>query len=189
MVKIWTTKADDYRYYLTFISDRETKLNISHHLQYVEFLYKIKSEHQLILTTLSLTNKSIIIELFAIIESIIDALLCQLKVVLEDEKCVPLEVHEYTNANQLLKLALKYNIVTKPMYGHLVNFSRVRNNIHIKRHDNGDKNEHEKYTNDILKIHEIAFKNFLKFLFIKYRRPNAELYPWPHPAFGIKQIS
>jgi hypothetical protein len=79
-MKIPVTSAETLRNHLTFIQDWDRKKNISHHQQYVEFLYKIKKEHEPELTTGSLLNKSLIIEYFTIIEAIVDALLCQLKV-------------------------------------------------------------------------------------------------------------
>ena len=61
---VYVTKAYDLRQFLSFVQETVCKVNISHHLQYLEFLYKIKKLHDPELTTLSLLNKSIIVEYF-----------------------------------------------------------------------------------------------------------------------------
>ena len=40
-MNIFVTKAYDLRQFLTFIQDIQCATNISHHLQYLEFLYKV----------------------------------------------------------------------------------------------------------------------------------------------------
>ncbi len=160
--------AEYYKQYFPFIQEWGRKKDISHHLQYLDYLYDIKRSNNPDRTYLSLTNKTIIVEFFAISEAIIDALLCEKIVDIGDGKLAQLYVKEYTNASTLLKMAEYYEIIDKNIYGQLLSLSKTRNFIHIKRPKSG-KLECNHYTDAVLKRYENYFENFLSFLFNKYK--------------------
>ncbi len=178
MSLISVTTAETFKQYLRFIDNWDRKKNISYHLQYVDFLYKIKKIHTPGLTTLSLMNKTIIIEYFTIIEAIIDALLCQLSVKIEEDSYVSLDVNEYMNAGELLQLAKKYHIIDTEIHSKLGQVKNIRNRIHIKRPRKSQKYEYKAYTPKILKQHEKIFKNLMVFLFEKNDIDYND-YQWP----------
>ena len=185
-MSISVTRAETFKSYCRFIEDWDRKKNISYHLQYIEFLYKIKKIHNPSSTTRSLLHKSIIIEYFTVIEAIIDALLCQLKVKVNESNFVPIDIEEYTNAQRLLELAKKYKIIDSDMHSQLGQIKNTRNKIHIKRRQESEPLEYARYTVDELKKHEKIFNNFLAFLFQKYDIDYSS-YPWPlHEANNIQ---
>ena len=172
--------ADTFRNYLSFIKDEDTKKDISHHMQYIEFLYKIGRIHKPKLTTRSLLIKTIIVEYFTIIEAMIDDMLCQLNVKVCEGKFIPLDIHKYMNAECLFDLAKKYEIVDSNIYGKICRLKKWRNKIHIKRHDKKQKYECEQYSPDDLKEFNKIYKDFLSFLFKKYKAKMD--FPWPWEA-------
>jgi len=168
----------DIRAFLGFIENGSTRCNISHHIQYLEFLYRIKKLHQPISTSLSLLNKTIIIEYFAIIEAIIDALLCQLNVNAGNET-IPMEIKEYTPADELFKLAKHYKIIDQDTHSQLGQLKGTRNRIHIKRSRPRQKLEYQEYPDSLLKQREKIFKSFMVFLFNKHNIDYSNiLWPW-----------
>jgi hypothetical protein len=176
---ICVTKAEHFKTFLNFIKSWPVKNNISYHLQYIEFLYKVKNIHNPKSTTLSLINKTIIIEYFTVIEAIIDALLCQLDVKVNDKEFVPIEIYEYTNAAELLSLARKYKVIDTTIHSQLGQIKDTRNRIHIKRPRKNQKPEYEEYTRELLEQRERMFKSFMEYLFNKYSVNNPNIYPWP----------
>jgi len=173
------TVADKFRSYLTFIEDWDRKKNISHHFQYIEFLYKIKKIHDPRSTTRSLLIKTIIIEYFTVIEAILDALLCQLKVKVNMSDFVSIDIDEYTKAERLLKLAKTYKIIDSNVHSKLGQIKGTRNKIHIKRPRENQPLEYECYTEKTLGQHEKSFQSFLTFLFNKHSIGKTSSYPWP----------
>jgi len=178
-MSIQVTIAEAFKSYLAFIDDWDKKKNISYHLQYIEFLYKIKKIHEPTLTTLSLSNKTIIIEYFTVIEAIIDALLCQLLVKVDENHFVQIEINEYTGADELLKLAKKYKIISQDIHTQLGQIKGTRNRIHIKRPRKKQKYEYKEYTKELLEKYEKTFKVFLEYLFKKNNIAEYKKYPWP----------
>lgn len=171
-------KAKEIRAFLSFIDKGGTCCNISHHIQYLEFLYKIKKLHQPTLTSLSLLNKTIIIEYFVVIEAIIDCLLCQLRVEV-NEKTVAIEIEEYTYAGELFRLAKHYKIIDQETHGRIGQLKETRNKIHIKRTRAKQKLEYHEYPDSLLKQRENIFKAFMVFLFEKHNIDYSNfLWPW-----------
>jgi len=172
------TKAENIRAFLSFIDKGGTCCNISHHIQYLEFLYRIKRLHQPISTSLSLLNKTIIIEYFVVIEAIIDCLLCQLEVEVNGRP-VPIEIEEYTYAERLFKLAKHYKIIDSDTHSRLGQLKGTRNKIHIKRTRPRQKLEFQEYPDKLLKEREKIFKSFMVYLFGKYNIDYSNfLWPW-----------
>lgn len=174
------TEASDIRRFLTFIEGGGGPIccNISHHFQYLEFLYKIKKIHSPVSTSQSLLNKSIIIEYFAIIEAILDSLLRSL-VVKSNKGVFQLEIQEYTSAKELFRLAKCYGIISPSIHTRIGKIQDIRNRIHIKRTKKGRKLEYQEYSDSMLKENENIFKDFLTFLFSKNNvNHNNFLWPW-----------
>jgi len=178
MAKIYVTKAERLKRYLSIIDDWEVKKNVSYHLQYIEFLYKIKKEHDPKYTTLSLLNKTIIVEYFTVIEAIVDNLLCQLHVMIDEDSYVSIEISEYTRAEELLRLAKRYHVINTAIHSQLGQIKNIRNRIHIKRLRKNQKSEHEEYTQKRLQENQKMFKDFMIFLSYKYQVDYTD-YPWP----------
>ncbi len=171
-------KAEDIRAFLGFIDESGTCYNISHHIQYLEFLYEIKKRHQPKLTSLSLLNKTIIIEYFVVVEAIIDCLLCQLKVKV-NEKTVAMDIGEHTPADRLFRLAKRYKIIDTDTHSRIGDLKETRNKIHIKRIRSKQKLEHEEYSDELLKEREKIFKSFMVYLFKKHNVNYSDfLWPW-----------
>ena len=168
-MSISVTTAETFKSYCRFIKDWDRKKNISYHLQYIEFLYKIKKIHNPSSTTRSLLYKTIIIEYFTVIEAIIDALLCQLEVKVDESDFVQIDIDEYTRAERLLQLAKTYKIINPDIHSQLGQIKNTRNQIHIKRRKTSQPLEYERYKSDELKKHERIFNRFLSFLFEKYK--------------------
>jgi hypothetical protein len=171
-------KAEDIRTFLSFIDKEAICCNISHHIQYLEFLYRIKKRHQPKLTSLSLLNKTIIIEYFVVIEAIIDCLLCQLRVQVNG-KTVAIEIDKLTPADRLFKLAKRYKIIDADTHSRIGDLKETRNKIHIKRTRRRQKLEHEEYSDELLKEREKIFKSFMVYLFEKHNIGHSDfLWPW-----------
>lgn len=176
--EIKLTKAKDIRTCLGFIEHGGVCCNISHHIQYLEFLYHIKKIHEPKSTSQSLLNKTIIIEYFTIIEAILDSLLCSLEVK-TDSKTVPLEVKEYTKADDLLRLAKHYRIINQDIHSQIGQIKDTRNRIHIKRSKPGKKLEYHEYPDSLVKQREKIFKNFMVHLFERHNVDYSNfLWPW-----------
>jgi len=176
--RILLTKAEKIRTFLSFIDEGGTCHNISHHIQYLEFLYRIKRLHQPISTSLSLLNKTIIIEYFVVIEAIIDCLLCQLRVEV-NERTVAIKIEERTYAGELFELAKHYKIIDQDTHERIGQLKKTRNKIHIKRMRSTQKLEHEEYSDKLLKEREGIFKSFMVFLFEKHNIDYSNfLWPW-----------
>lgn len=172
------TKAKNIQTFLSFIDKGGTRCNISHHIQYLEFLYRIKKLHQPISTSLSLLNKTIIIEYFVVIEAIIDCLLCQLKVEVNG-RTVAIEIGEYTYAEELFRLAKHYKIIDQNTRDRIGQIKGTRNKIHIKRTRSGRKLEYQEYPDRLLKERERIFKSFMVYLFAKHNIDYSNfLWPW-----------
>lgn len=178
---IQVTRAKKFRDYLPFIDDWDRKKDISYHFQYLEYLYKVKKKNDPKSTTLSLSNKAIIIEFFTIIEAIVDALLCQLSVNDPDGKSVDLKVDEYLAAEKLFKLAKKYRIVDTTVHSQINQLKGTRNRIHIKRPKKG-KWEYSEYSQSLLKGREKIFKSFMEYLLNKHDPTLVNVFPWPWNA-------
>lgn len=175
---IQLTKAEDIRTFLSFIDKEAICCNISHHIQYLEFLYRIKKRHKPILTSLSLLNKTIIIEFFVVIEAIIDCLLCQLRVQVNG-KTVAIEIDKLTHAERLFKLAKRYKIIDSDTHSQIGELKKTRNTIHIKRIRSQQKLEHEEYSDELLEKREKIFKSFMVYLFEKHKIGYSDfLWPW-----------
>jgi hypothetical protein len=177
-MKIPVTYANTFRGYFPFVRDKDSKKNISHHMQYIEFLYKIKEKVNPQLTTESLLIKTIIIEYFVIVEAVIDDLLCQLEVKIGKDKFAAIEVDEYQNAEGLFKLAKKYKIINSDIHSKIGQLKNTRNKIHIKRPRRNQKYECECYTQNDLDKYQKIYKDFLNFLLVKYQVAKND-YPWP----------
>jgi hypothetical protein len=162
MNKIYVKKAKEYQKHLTFIKGDGRRANISHHMQYIEFLFKIKKEHSPEKTTLSLLNKTIMIEFFVITEAVLDAMLCQLTVNTIWGEEVSLEVNKLENAETLLKLAKKYELIDDTVHSELSKLKQTRNKIHIKRPKG--KLEWNKYNDKSLNECEQIYKKFFEYL-------------------------
>lgn len=179
---IYVTKAYDLRQFLPFVQETVCQVNISHHLQYLEFLYKIKQLHDPKLTTFSLLNKSIIVEYFTVIEAILDDLLCQIEVIAADGTRKPLSFSEYTRADELFKLAKEYGIVDDTTHSRLGQLKSTRNKIHVKRYHPKRKYEHEEYSQELLEQHEAVFRDFMTFLLQRHCPEKKDSFPWPCKA-------
>ena len=177
--KIPVTDAETFKSFLPIVSDWDRKKNISYHLQYIEFLYKAKQIHEPEHTTLSLLNKTIIIEYFTVIEAILDALVCQLRVQVSDGESVPIEIDEYTPAGRLLEFAKKYRVIDSDTHSQLGQIKDTRNRIHIKRSRAKQRLEYLEYDDELLNEREKVFERFITFLLGKYEVANARHYPWP----------
>lgn len=170
------TKAENYKKHFPFIIDWDKKRDISYHFQFIEYLYIKKRQEEK--TTLSLINKTIIIEYFAIGEAIIDALLCQLYVNIGKGATTPLYISQYDKASNLFELANKYGIIDIKTRNYLKKIGSARNFIHIKRPKSGNP-EYSFYTNKLLGEHEKVFKYFLDYLFDKYSLEDSKKFSWP----------
>ena len=177
-MKLPVTSAETFKRYLSFIRSWDRKKNISYHLQYIEFLYKIKKLHNPSSTTRSLLIKTIIVEYFTVIEAILDALLCQLYVDTGEGILAPIDIDEYTRAERLLGLAKKYRIINVDIHSQLGRIKSTRNKIHIKRPHKNQPLEYEGYTANLLGEYEESYQNFLAFLFDK-NGVGSNDYPWP----------
>ena len=180
-MSIFVTQAETFKRYFPFINDWDRKKNISYHLQYIEFLYKARKIHEPRSTTLSLLIKTIVIEYFTVIEAVIDALLCQLKVQTPDNLLAPIDIDEYTRAERLLKLAKKYRIIDTTIHSKLGIIKNTRNKIHIKRPRRNQALEYRCYTTDLLGEHEKIYKDFFCYLFEK-NSVDKNGFPWPWDA-------
>jgi len=178
-MSIPVTTAQQFRSFFPFVEDWTRRKNISHHLQYIEFLYKIRQLHNPVSTTQSLLNKTIIIEYFTVVEGILDALLCQLSVNVDGDHPVPIEIDEYMNAGRLLELAKCYRIIDDTVQSQLGQIKDTRNRVHIKRPRRNRKLEYEEYSDDLLAQREKIFKEFLEHLW-RQKCPDIQTaFPWP----------
>lgn len=205
MSKYIPKNSEIYKYYFVFLKDWGVIKNISYHLQYLEFLYFVKKEYELISTTLSLTNKTIITEFFVIVEAILDSLLCKLYVTNRDDKFFNIKINEYIKAAELFRLCKEYEIINESIYKDLEKLRSIRNDIHIKRYKIKDLFEYEKYSDELIEEIEFVFKKFIEFLLRKHEnyiiiywhnRNKTEVdilleklrhFPWPKDNFCIKK--
>lgn len=81
---------------------------------------------------------------------------------------MPLEVKEYTKADELLRLAKHYKIINQDIHSQIGQIKDTRNRIHIKRSKPGKKLEYQEYPDSLLKQREKIFKNFMVYLFERH---------------------
>jgi hypothetical protein len=175
------TSAETFKTFLPFIKNWDKKKDISYHMQYLEYLYKVKKTNDPKSTTLSLSNKAIIIEFFCITEAVIDAMLCQLRVEDSSGGHVDIDIDEYTSAEKLFFLAKKYRVIDATVHSQINQLKSTRNRIHIKRPVSG-KPEYSEYTPSLLGGRETIYKAFFEYLFEKHDPSLTQNFPWPWNA-------
>ncbi len=158
--------ADSFKAYFDFI-DSEPRNNISYHFQYLEFLYQIKEREKPVLTILSLTNKTIIIEMFVIIECLMHNLLSNLLVDIDSGSRLKINIKEQTSIHDLIGQLVYYRIFDNGMIDNVYKLVNYRNCIHIKSQKKTQKAEYIAYTDSILGECETFFSNILKFIWEK----------------------
>lgn len=183
-MKFCPKKAKEYQEGLGFVRDGTHRCNISYHLQYLEFCYQIKRDYAPESTTESLLNKTIIIELGAIVEVILDDLLGRLKIDREalglsgDMKIV---VPHYATLRNYLELARDYRIIEKDMFEHLGKLSEARNTVHFKKFKKSRELEYNYYTQELLSDVIGYFEKFFEFIEKKYGGDSTVARHWKFP--------
>lgn len=147
--------------------DSSPRNNISYHFQYLQFLYQIKKKEKVFSTILSLLNKTIIIEMFSIVECLTHNLLLELLVDVGEDKNFKLLLKNHTSITDLTEMATYYKVFTKEISSSVNKLSKYRNSIHIKTQNNGQKSEYLAYSNSILKECEEYFQEILEFIWHK----------------------
>jgi hypothetical protein len=148
-------------------------------MQYLEYLYKVKKKNDPNSTTLSLSNKTIIIEFFCVIEAVVDAMLCQLGVQDSSGSRVAIDIDEYTPAEKLFFLAKKYGVINTTVHSQINQMKSTRNRIHIKRPVRG-KPEYSEYTPNLLRARETIYRAFFEYLFEKHDSSLIKKFPRGH---------
>ena len=174
--------AEYYKTFFDFLSWSARK-NISYHLQYIERLYHLKRQENPFLTALSLLNKTLIIEMFSIVECILDELLTSVPVQMADGSTRRLYVNEYSQASRLIEQAAYYKIISDSIASDIDKLSKYRNTIHIKRYSPKKKYEYDAYDDKILNENEKAFKAFLQYLWRRNGVSYAD-FAWPDLSFA-----
>ncbi len=162
--KIYVTVANEFKDYLRFIDDDNLRKNISYHFQYIEFLYQIRRRHELEFTTLSLSNKTIILEFWSIIEAILFHFVSRIE-----------KIPEKIPASALLVKTKEHSLVSDKICNEIDLLKNCRDHVHITKNEDVEFNA---YYDEILVERQNEFKSFMEYIFKDKGVLDYTKFPW-----------